>query len=350
MPRRLDFGGAPDAVHKPLPVHDGTLKSRARVLGLRLAQSPALALVVVLPTLVLLVELFGAISSPPVSVADFDSCSTEACEMRVPKIIHQTYKTKTLPPDWEDTPKLWQEQHPGWQYEFWDDERNRAFIAEHYPWFLAQFDAYPNGIQRADAIRYFILYHYGGVYADMDIQPRRNIAPLLGDAEVVLPLTPNVGLTNAFMASAPRSDFMRHVTEQLIPYANRWYHVTRHWQIITSTGPTFIWKVANSYGGPSRILRVPASVWGKCVICASSCEDVPDAYFHHLHGDSWHNFDSWFFTYVLFCHKYTATALGVALIAALLLRQNIKPWALLNRDLLLYSAVCFLILMLFFQG
>lgn len=37
-----------------------------------------------------------------------------------------------------------------------------------YPWFLETFDTYRFPIQRADAIRYFILAHYGGVYIDLD--------------------------------------------------------------------------------------------------------------------------------------------------------------------------------------
>lgn len=37
-----------------------------------------------------------------------------------------------------------------------------------YPWFLETFDSYPYPIQRADAIRYFVLHHFGGIYIDLD--------------------------------------------------------------------------------------------------------------------------------------------------------------------------------------
>jgi mannosyltransferase OCH1-like enzyme len=37
-----------------------------------------------------------------------------------------------------------------------------------YPWFLETFDGYPYPIQRADAIRYFVLHHFGGIYIDLD--------------------------------------------------------------------------------------------------------------------------------------------------------------------------------------
>ena len=37
-----------------------------------------------------------------------------------------------------------------------------------YPWFLEDWDGYEFPIQRADAIRYFVLAHYGGIYIDLD--------------------------------------------------------------------------------------------------------------------------------------------------------------------------------------
>ncbi len=45
---------------------------------------------------------------------------------------------------------------------------SRDFIADEYGWFLDTFDNYVYPIQRADAIRYFVLAHYGGFYIDLD--------------------------------------------------------------------------------------------------------------------------------------------------------------------------------------
>jgi len=41
-------------------------------------------------------------------------------------------------------------------------------IGVRYPWFLETWDSYPFPIERADAIRYFALVHYGGIYIDLD--------------------------------------------------------------------------------------------------------------------------------------------------------------------------------------
>ena len=53
-------------------------------------------------------------------------------------------------------------------FQLWTDVKSREFIATEYPWFLATFDNYSQPIQRADAIRYFVLNHFGGIYIDLD--------------------------------------------------------------------------------------------------------------------------------------------------------------------------------------
>src|SRR4051812_26017051 len=65
------------------------------------------------------------------------------------------------------------------EYMLWTDASSREFIAKHYSWFLDTFDAYKYSIQRADAIRYFVLHRFGGIYLDLDIGCLRPLDPLL---------------------------------------------------------------------------------------------------------------------------------------------------------------------------
>ena len=130
--------------------------------------------------------------------------------MKIRKIIHQTWKTHDIPreiyrAEWIES---WKRCHPDWEYRFWTDADNRRLIAEHFPEFLETYDEYPADILRADAVRYFILYQYGGVYADLDYRCLRNLEPLLAGYDLVLSYITSEkaylhGLTNAFMASRP---------------------------------------------------------------------------------------------------------------------------------------------------
>ncbi|WP_242045587.1 MULTISPECIES: glycosyltransferase [unclassified Calothrix] len=63
------------------------------------------------------------------------------------------------------------QNHPHWEHQFWDEAKAREFMESNYSWFLPIFDAYPHDIQHLDAIRYFILYHYGGFYRDLYYTP-----------------------------------------------------------------------------------------------------------------------------------------------------------------------------------
>ena len=86
----------------------------------------------------------------------------------IPNIIHQTYVNTSIPQHWQGAQKSCQRLHKDWEYKLWTDEASRTFISETYPWFLDTFDSYPQPIQRADVIRYFVLAHFGGVYIDLD--------------------------------------------------------------------------------------------------------------------------------------------------------------------------------------
>src|SRR6476661_4563148 len=83
--------------------------------------------------------------------------------MAIPKIIHQTWKNESIPQEMATFQQTWKEHHPDWEYRLWTDRDNREFIENYYSWFLPVYDAYRENICRVDAVRYFIMYHYGGL-------------------------------------------------------------------------------------------------------------------------------------------------------------------------------------------
>ena len=48
-------------------------------------------------------------------------------------------------------------------------------MAQDYPEYLALYDGYSYGIQRADVMRLFFLHKYGGIYIDLDIECKRSL-------------------------------------------------------------------------------------------------------------------------------------------------------------------------------
>lgn len=226
---------------------------------------------------------------------------------KIPRIIHQTWKEKTLPPEWQPVRDECAKMHPDYEYHLWTDADSRQFLVDNYAWFVPIFDAYPYPIQRADAIRYFILHHYGGIYMDLDVGCLRRFDPLLR-FEVVLPKTIPVGVSNDVMAAAKGHPFMDHLIHNLVTFNHR--YLTHYPTVMFSTGPMF---VSASYGlyvdahGPSKpstpanpsagftgIRVLPKPLYGK----NADPSEVPDAFFLHFYGSSWHAGDADFLIFL----------------------------------------------------
>jgi len=65
---------------------------------------------------------------------------------------------------WREARDACVEMHPGWEAMLWTDENAETFVREKYPLFKKTWDEYRFPIQRIDALRYMVLYEYGGMY------------------------------------------------------------------------------------------------------------------------------------------------------------------------------------------
>lgn len=178
----------------------------------------------------------------------------------------------------------------------WTDASSREFIAEQYPWFLDTFDSYPYPIQRADAIRYFILHYYGGVYLDLDIGCLRRLDPLLV-YPVILPRTIPVGVSNDLMFAEKGHPFMAQTIHNLVTFNHNW--VLNYPTVMFSTGPMFVSAQYGLYTAShpntdeypgSEIRILPKSLYGK----NAKAGEAPHSFFSHFYGSSWHADDAAF--------------------------------------------------------
>ena len=165
---------------------------------------------------------------------------------------------------------------------------------------------YRHPIQRADAIRYFVLAHFGGVYIDLDDGCQRRLDPLLAYPAWVRRTVPT-GISNDVMGAVPGHPFFMRVCEQLQKYDRSWGlpYIT----IMGSTGPLFLsvlWKRwmmgGNTQGEKGRVrVLMPEEYQGKGW-----------SFFTWYKGDSWHGGDARFIFW-LGSHWVLVTAAGFAL-------------------------------------
>ncbi|KAK2748091.1 hypothetical protein FQN57_001214 [Myotisia sp. PD_48] len=202
----------------------------------------------------------------------------------IPKIIHQTYKNESIPAMWQQAQQSCIDHHPDYQYILWTDEKSEEFIAKQYPDFLETFQNYPYPIQRADAIRYFVLAHYGGVYLDLDDGCNRRLDPLLA-FPAWLRRTAPTGISNDAMGSIPQHPFFLRVIDSLNAYNRSW--VLPYITIMYSTGPLFLSVMWKEYKN-----QKPTGADRVRVLLQDAYNKHSWSFFTHHPGSSWHGKDA----------------------------------------------------------
>ena len=147
-----------------------------------------------------------------------------------------------------------------------------------------------------------ILYKYGGLYSDLDVEAIHSFQAL-EPMSVVLPITEPSGVSNDLMLSEPGHPFFREVLEGLKSARRRWQWpwVPPHFRVMLTTGPMFL----------TRQLRISVHR-GQVHLLAPkhySSQRPPDAWVRHHPGSTWGAWDSKLFYSVYRAWKrYTCRA------------------------------------------
>lgn len=186
----------------------------------------------------------------------------------LPRIVHQQWKTHDLPPhfaEWrESVLRAFPPQH-GFTHLLWTDRTQRELIANHYNWFLALYDAYPNGLMRADASRVFIMHRYGGLYLDLDFELVQNEGvweQLPGDKPAVVqsPWMPsNEQVQNALMSSPANHSLWLMAMDVLKERA-----LQKEPRVLHATGPVMLRDAIARSNADVAIL--PCEYWNRVAV------------------------------------------------------------------------------------
>ncbi|XP_064620545.1 uncharacterized protein LOC135483513 [Lineus longissimus] len=225
---------------------------------------------------------------------------------RVPKIVHLTWKSEKVPAKAVPFIKKWQTTNPDWEVWFWTDKNTAEFMEINFPDYYAVFTSYKSNIERADAMRYFIIYQFGGVYADLDIEPVKSLNPLLDKYTCLLSQEPyehgnlmriemlnNFGFLacNAFMMCRRQHPFFKFALDSLK------VHKDNPAGVLHTTGPVFLSKVYRKY--------IESFIIGLCRDKASRIGVAPAEFFMP-------KYDTLFNSTVVFaCSRFSAFIYGL---------------------------------------
>ena len=196
--------------------------------------------------------------------------------MDVPKIIHQSHVNRRSAEEYNHNITRLQKLNPDWRWMCWTDDDNLNLIQEHYPWFLSTYESYKYPIQRADAVRYFYMHKYGGIYLDLDMYPFKPINLLLkkiNDGDIVSlhdSWYPDVMLFeeypnyffygviyNAIIISKPEANFWTLVHYMLKESVQKMRsEQDREKLVFNTTGPEFLYECFKQYVASAAFNKV----------------------------------------------------------------------------------------------
>lgn len=180
----------------------------------------------------------------------------------IARIVHRIWLDDPLPDRFACHGRRWAALHPGWQLWDWRDShdlpplRNRGLFdraRELHPrpsWEWRRFEA--------DLLRLELLETYGGLYADMDVQPLANLEPLLDGRTCVVGRSPQASggvhaITNAVMAAEPGHAYITALVDG-IPDAVRSHG---HRPLAQCVGPWHLQRTYDSGPWPDVTVLAP---------------------------------------------------------------------------------------------
>jgi len=95
----------------------------------------------------------------------------------IPRVIHRVWLgSDPMPEEFEHYGETWKQHHPDWEMRLWTDSNLPELR------FPEAFERCRNHGERSDVLRSELLARFGGLYVDTDVECRRPIEPLIGDA------------------------------------------------------------------------------------------------------------------------------------------------------------------------
>lgn len=131
---------------------------------------------------------------------------------KIPRILIQTWKTTNLPEKCKDFVADLKNLHPDYKYLFFTDDDIHNFLNKNYEEYLKTYEKLPLKIQKIDFFRYIAVYHYGGIYLDLDMKCKKNMNSML-KSNVVFPIDEHI---NKISGKKPRYSYFHNKNQHFL--------------------------------------------------------------------------------------------------------------------------------------
>ena len=182
-----------------------------------------------------------------------------------------------MPQEFVDYQESWRRHHPDWEMHLWTDES--------LPGDLGRPEAYEllrNPAERSDIIRLELLFRFGGVYVDTDMESLRPIDPLLAEGvDAFAGYVDSGTVQNAVIAAEAGHPVIERALRELRPVTE--YGVET--ALLRGTGPPFLTALLREH--PEVKIYPPE------VFYPATDAEREQAYAVHHVAESWKSPDLW---------------------------------------------------------
>jgi len=223
-------------------------------------------------------------------------------------ILYQTWKTKSLPSDYQKNWNKWDQwcRKHKITHILLDDQGLRNLVRDYYPTYLQFYDSMTENIERVDFAR-MVMMSQGGVYADLDTYPSDKNDPIkyVNINRIVLGCEPKEHsrvlyqrekvICNAFMIS-PSSHLSKEFWEEAMKFVVDNYE--RYYKPVENTGPMALTKLYETH--PEVYTNAKVLITEPCVFypliaqgrVSEECDGFNNSYVVHEWTNSW-SFKFW---------------------------------------------------------
>jgi len=136
----------------------------------------------------------------------------------IPRIVHHIWLgPDPLPEEHGPWIETWKRHHPDWEFRMWTEENLPEDPIR--PEILERLRA---PVERADILRLELVYRYGGVYLDTDLECLRPMDDVLAGEDFVGVCHKPGKITNTAIAAAPEHPLLKQALEQVNPMEIYW--------------------------------------------------------------------------------------------------------------------------------
>jgi mannosyltransferase OCH1-like enzyme len=190
-------------------------------------------------------------------------------------------KSQKIPKDQIGYMNKMRQMNPGFQHLFFDTNDVKQFFESNYPEYYDTYKRLPAFIQKLDFFRYLVVYHYGGFYFDMDVEPKKPLDASITNHQAVFPIDEYGKMDScpermastckkgrpfllgqyAFGATA-KHPFLKYVVDKIRNNVDTYIKVAKkveneerehaHYYVYKTTGPDFVTDCYNRYDKPEQ--------------------------------------------------------------------------------------------------